>query len=45
MLDNVQVDGAGGSPVPDQGVGLATVAATLLGLCALSARNSRRRLI
>jgi hypothetical protein len=44
-LDNVQVDGAGGSPVPDQGVGLATVAATLLGLCAVSARNSRRRLI
>jgi hypothetical protein len=45
MLDNVQVDGAGGTPVPDQGVGLATLAATLLGLCALSARNFRRRLI
>jgi hypothetical protein len=45
MLDNVQVDGAGGTPVPDQGVGFVTVAATLLGLCAVSARISRRRLI
>jgi hypothetical protein len=41
-LDNVSVNGANG--VPDQGVGLATLAATMLGLCAVAARKSRRSL-
>jgi hypothetical protein len=39
-LDNVVVTGAVG--VPDQGVGLATLTATLLGLCAVAALNRRR---
>jgi hypothetical protein len=42
-LDNVMVCGAAGSAVPDQGVDLATLAATLAGICALSARMSRRQ--
>jgi hypothetical protein len=39
-LDNVVVEGAS---VPDQGVGLATLAAVLGGICVLSARSSRRQ--
>jgi hypothetical protein len=43
-LDNVVVDGAAGvGTVPDQGVGLVTLAVVLGGICALSARVSRRR--
>jgi hypothetical protein len=41
-LDNVVVDGPSGA-VPDQGVGLATLAAVLAGICAVSARVSRRQ--
>jgi hypothetical protein len=44
-ITGIDVEGVAGNNVPDAGPGFAVMVATLAGLCALSGRNFRRRIV